>query len=402
MSRSHERKLIDAIQNLVTPKGGFPHPPLDVDVARSTVVELPIEIPESWRRSPIPDWIGREPRDAEIIGATNSTFLLEGKARTPEVGRATADKIAISNEAAAFDVWAYYVPFHFYRARWGIYVLEFGILKLSAILAGSKTPPLNSWLVTHAFRALMLHEFFHYCVEVATSRIELPMANTNFGTLDFLLNFKGCSDLYTSYFHDRIGSAVEEALANAYAFRCIDRLYPQYFRKKTKFQDAQTRLCNAMKGQGGPYAQFDKFGTTKRFGVGRGCVVDRICHAVWTYYPSLAEIEPSAAHFMELKVELSECPVYLIRDAQDQSLQIGKPFPKAYGLRVTVYSSDHAPIHVHVSDLNSGRETRYLWPKLQVYPKDPRLPSGKEGHLAAYVQLHRRAIQKRVDAQLLC
>jgi hypothetical protein len=139
MSRSHERKLIDAIQVLVTPKEGFPHPSPDVESARSMVDKLPIDIPESWRRSPIPDWIGREPRDAERIGTTNFPFLLEGEARAPEVEHATADTVPMSNEAAAFDVWAYYVPFHFYRTRWGIYVLESGVCKLSAILAGTNT-----------------------------------------------------------------------------------------------------------------------------------------------------------------------------------------------------------------------------------------------------------------------
>jgi len=157
-----------------------------------------------------------------------------------------------------------------------------------------------------------------------------------------------------------------------------------------------------MKMQGGRYAQFDKFVATTRFGVGRGYIVDRICRAVWATWPSLAEIEPSAAHFMELIVQSSECPVYLIRDAQDQRLQVGKPFPKAFGLRVTVYSSDHAPIHVHVIDLQSNSETRYLWPELQVYPKDPKLSSGKERDLATYAQLYRHEIQERIDAQIRC
>ena len=142
MSRRHERKLIDAIQDLVTPKEQFPDPPLGAESARSTFDGLPIDIPESWRRSPIPDWIGREPRDAERIGATDSTFLLEGEERGPEVEHATVNRVTMSNEAVAFDAWAYYVPFHFYRTRWGIYILESGILKLSKILAGT-APPLS-------------------------------------------------------------------------------------------------------------------------------------------------------------------------------------------------------------------------------------------------------------------
>jgi hypothetical protein len=72
------------------------------------------------------------------------------------------------------------------------------------------------WIVSFAAKALFLHEFFHHAVEVSCSRLEYPFSTTlpNWGT-----------DQYSRYFNDRIGSYAEEAMANAYLARSIDRYY---------------------------------------------------------------------------------------------------------------------------------------------------------------------------------
>ena len=73
-------------------------------------------------------------------------------------------------------------------------------------------------------------------------------------------------------------------------------------------------------------------------------------------------------------------------------------FPKKFGLRISVYSNDHPPPHIHVHFLNGERSVRVGWPSLQPLGHDRGLSSTERRDLGDYVQQYETKISKRVRA----
>jgi hypothetical protein len=102
--------------------------------------------------------------------------------------------------------------------------------------------------------------------------------------------------------------------------------------------------------------------------------------------------------FLFLRVLPRLSPVRIVLDADAPWLKVGKPFPKQFGLQVFVFSRDHKPPHIHIECPPGNPLTRYLWPDLVPYPKDPRLGSSEEKALHEYVGIHGLAIARKVAA----
>jgi hypothetical protein len=152
-------------------------------------------------------------------------------------------------------------------------------------------------------------------------------------------------------------------------------------------------LRSFMDRQPGPYAQYRDFVRDDDYSSGRdGLITDMFD----PWLPQSGSILGSSMYFANVTPLTSPYPLYLVLD--HRKLRAARPFPKDKGLQVFVYSNDHKPEHIHVQDLNGRLRTRYLWPSLDPYPNDPRLPRRKENDLKAYVAAYSRGLSERIAA----
>ena len=111
------------------------------------------------------------------------------------------------------DAYAFYLPFHyFYPTWWGVYIILENAVQLAEFIRSKAGGYLNQQEALAAVRIfLYAHEAFHHVVESFATRLEItqrrPIYKTGFNSL----------------FSRTAGSnnAIEEALANAYAYRRV-------------------------------------------------------------------------------------------------------------------------------------------------------------------------------------
>jgi len=112
------------------------------------------------------------------------------------------------------DALAFYLPFHFYHpVHWGIYIIVEGLDDLSSYLRRHSNWQLDGPRATVGARLFLYHhEAFHHKVESMATRLEVTHRRPLYrrGFLDFYRR-----TLNTS-------SCLEEALANAYAYRKVE------------------------------------------------------------------------------------------------------------------------------------------------------------------------------------
>jgi hypothetical protein len=224
---------------------------------------------------------------------------------------------------------------------------------------------------------------FIYQTEIACSRLEYPLPTTLFGL-----------DRYTTYFFDRAGSYVEEAVANAFTARKIADHYSKSA-ASVRYGPVMMALMTAMDHQPEPYSKFRYFLDAEQLANGRDLLIDRMYEPWLSGKLRLSKILSSALYYAEIAPGATYCPTYLVLDTK-KIIYAGKPFPKERGLRVVTHSRDHPPPHIHVEDLNRGFSTRYLWPDLRPYPGDEKLPRAMEDHLKTYVERYRDQIAQRL------
>ncbi len=220
MSREHIAQLISAVQNRVRPSDHLPPPPArDPGLMPESFhvglddEERTIAVPPDWQRPLPPDWITGgtrreadnpvqlEPDDEVTIETVDERGALLPLPGGPDLDF-PSDQSVKQPITPPFDVQAYYLPFHFYRDRWGIYVRASGILELvRCIVERDFLYKHERWIFGFVSKSLFLHEFFHHAVEVSCSRLEYPFSTTlpNWGT-----------DQYSTYFNDRLGSYVSK------------------------------------------------------------------------------------------------------------------------------------------------------------------------------------------------
>src|SRR6266567_1085529 len=79
------------------------------------------------------------------------------------------------------DTFAFYLPFHFYRTTWGIYVRTSGIWSLAKRF-GEAMRSLDATVLTSAYILLLEHERLHFLAEYAASRIEVVTGEARYVT----------------------------------------------------------------------------------------------------------------------------------------------------------------------------------------------------------------------------
>lgn len=150
-----------------------------------------------------PDWVGvgaglSVAGEETVTVRSDDPIMIEEQGPVPQTEPAT--------DGTTIETLAFYLPFHFYRTTWGIYIRTAGLWALARRLAlPKKHPGLEALAVS--YRLLLAHERAHFRAEYAASGIEVLTAEPR----------------YEDYFKDVDAGLHEEALANAYALGQLRR-----------------------------------------------------------------------------------------------------------------------------------------------------------------------------------
>jgi hypothetical protein len=372
-------ELVTAIQALFPPPDRIPAPEPGLSGPSD---DLP-SVVEPSPRSEIPEWL--RPGDGVLVPA-DGTLVVEGDALPVQNG-----------QPPAIDAMAYYLPFHFYTDRWGIYVRGSGIVSVASMLASATGANFSLDFANLAHAILLHHERFHFFSEIACSRAELVLGN----------------ERYRQYFHDQGATACEEALANAHAFRTALRRQPVAIRQCVEqwmhtqgpgYRDfsrclapaawtdwcrtATRRMRNRKAGKNEivcsthGIACGDSAVYTDRVIV-QGTVIFRDGHKIL-----------SPTEFLYDGLARSVAPLRVVLDAPGVGLL--KPFPKYRGLRVLVHINDHPPPHIHVESPPGLSFTRLEWPTLRPLRGDPALSKRQRKDLDSYLSEYRAEIDQKI------
>jgi hypothetical protein len=316
-------------------------------------------------RPPEPDWLPEEDDPSVVAIGVDEVLSPEGELQP------TATEPGRSGDGVTIDTLAFYLPYHFYPSRWGIYLKTSGILLVASLLKGALFSLPDEDLVQLAEKILFEHEFFHFVAETACARAEV-VAKTR---------------LYDVYYPHPFGAPHEEALANAHAFRKALLRQPPPVKKA---------VSTWMKGQGPGYRDFDNWLGRARFEDGcrrsahymlqpiGGIVSSSGASPAGRVVAARGGHGPVApADFLFALPTRKSVPTRLVVDTK---VGILKPFPKYAGMRVVVHTNDHPPPHFHIERPPGRPVTRYLWPGLTPYPGDPDLSSSAEKELRTYVE----------------
>jgi hypothetical protein len=314
-----------------------------------------------------PDWVGV---GAALPVADEETVTVRPDDPITIEEREPVPQTEPAIDGTTVETLAFYLPFHFYRTAWGIYIRAAGLWALAGRLAlPKKHPGLETLAVS--YRLLLAHERAHFRAEYAASRIEVLTAEPR----------------YEDYFKDVEAGLHEEALANAYALGQLRRhAVPKMIKAVAAW----------MATQPDGYRDFAKWLPPHTTEAHRRAAIAMSRVAAVTNRLSGA---PSHAwHPAEFLFRQSSAsvPVYFVLDLTTPSVRIVRPFPKDYGLQVFVHSNDHKPPHIHIESPPGKKRTRYTWPALTPLPGDPSLKAIEEKQLRKYLNRHHDAIAQRV------
>ncbi|OGF55837.1 MAG: hypothetical protein A2Z21_00540 [Candidatus Fraserbacteria bacterium RBG_16_55_9] len=282
---------------------------------------------------------------------------------------------------------AFYLPFHFYRQNWGIYLRASGVIYLACVIKGtekrhgwyslkrlaSNHPPYanlkpgDERFLHLAELFLWEHEAFHFASEIAASRSE----------------FIAKAPVYKTYFSDRCATAHEEALANAQAVTHGMKKQPSAIQK---------RLYAWMRGQGPGYRNFDQWVSVQTCFEG----LSRAVEFMITCIPP-SRSSPIIGEFLFRGSRGYSAPTWLLDDATQGAVGILRPLPKAFGLRVLTHSNDHPPPHIHIERPPGRPAARYLWPQLAPYKGDRHLSKTVFKDLQRYIEIYGREIDSQIQ-----
>lgn len=319
-------------------------------------------------RAPLPNWLPADIGGAAVPAEADHPITIEGRVPMPHEPQPTGN-------GTTADVLAYYLPFHFYRTAWGIYVRLAGVWALARRLAlPKKLPDMNA--LACAYNVLLNHERLHFLAEYAASRVEVVTAQACYGT----------------YFKEKNAALHEEALANAHALRGLRR------RASPKLVQAAS---DWMATQGPGYCDFSKWlGPNFTDGEREAAAFMTPATTALTIVAAMANgpVDRHRADFLFRNASNRPVPLYIVLDSSVPWVRVVKPFPKAYGLQVFVHSNDHKPPHIHIECPPGTPPTRYQWPELTRLPGDRALRASEEKRLHQYVAVHRPAIARRIAA----
>ena len=236
------QNIVSHVQDVLQPDDRLPFPDRDAPI---NAVEL------GALRSEPPDWLnGGDPNEPQWDEVDEIALPPSDTAIDP------ADVTNISMDP---DVHAFYMPFHFYRARWGIFIRAKSIVTLTAHLLKRnvlKGDVAEQSIARSVFRMLLEHETFHHLTEIAISRLELVA-----------LEYMPRDSLYARNFFSKKSIDLEEGMANAYALRQLGRSVDAM--RYTIRSTAQALISGFMEKQPAGYRDFEQYLQDAEFRTGQ-------------------------------------------------------------------------------------------------------------------------------------
>jgi hypothetical protein len=263
------------------------------------------------------------------------------------------------------DALAYYLPFHFYRGSWGIYLKASGLLSVAAMLLRASAYLPGSALLELARQILLEHERFHFLTEVACSRAEVATARR----------------LYNAYFSNHHAATLEEALANARSHRVALQKQPHSIRSAV-----EQWMLSMEPG----YRDFKRYISAPAFSIGTRTATQLMLGPAGA--KSSLDL-PSEFLYAGLS-RRAPVPLYIVADVG--FLGILKPFPKYEGIQVLVHTNDHPPPHIHVQIPPGTDYTRLAWPGLEPLKNDPSLSRSELRRLQTYIEKYGKGIEGKI------
>lgn len=378
-------ELIQCVQSLVKPADAFPTPFISNDESHPDwgIWGEPSTPNPKYRRPQPPTWVlDSAPRNEPPIGPDDE-LAIDDESAEPGVD--------ISKEVAALpkilnpDEYAFYLPFHFYHSRWGVYVKASGILAITGLLLNTgRITSRHSALLNAVYRVLLEHEAFHHFVELAISRLETPP-----------VLLPGGSFLYREYFPDPSAGLHEEALANAHALRALSKQLEKGAMPLATARGIESLIAKLMQMQPAGYRDFAEWITDSAFRGGK----DLLVHAARALGLSGVTRAPKglvAGRQYFLDRRLGSCPIYLVRDVALPALKVTRPFSKKFGMLVKVHTNDHLPPHFHLETPVGQEIGRYEWPSLNPYLGAPPLSRAQLRDLRRYIESHQPKIFQKI------
>jgi hypothetical protein len=198
---------------------------------------------------------------------------------------------------------------------------------------------------------------------------------------------------YLHHFLDRHSSWLEESVANARGYREFCRRAAII--SKHQAEEFRSFLVSWMKTQSAGYRDYDQWNGRSGLTNGQSAITTHLHESLRHWRGGKIE---SDAGILDLyrEAEYSQIPIIRIPDARLPGLRSARPFPKAHGLQVSVFSNDHPPPHIHVDFLNGDVSVRVGWPSLQPLKYDRGLSRTERRNLTEYLKLHEPKILKRL------
>lgn len=251
----------------------------------------PISESEEQRRGPGP----RDFEDLVELGEADDETV--AKALKGEVGGII--RRAVGTEG--IDALGWYVPFHVYGSRWGIYIPVSGILYLAGgPLAGL---PVNFQQRTKiALRMVHQHELFHFATEYACAQLELATSKAVYNKRSVLM------DPRLRFF------VQEECVANAWMLRSF-----RGGKAELRPRGTLDQIRNFIEGQPPGYRDAPSIVRADRF--------EAACHDLLCKYNGAAvgpagidEINATWLYPMRPRIEWHACPIHIVHDEDELSL----------------------------------------------------------------------------------
>jgi hypothetical protein len=347
-----------------------------------------------------------QPRDllppngpAEVAGALRSgppDWVMQADLNDPVWG--SDDQVAVPDG----DVWdgstcpaldpdahAFYLPFHFYRSRWGIYIRATSIPLLTAYLLN--TPRLRGDALERAvargvLQMLLAHETFHHFTELAVSRLEAVA-----------LEFMHGDSLYARAFVRQSAYEVEEGMANAFSLCHVAESMASA--GATMRNVVLAHIASFMERQPPGYRDFDRYTHDTDFKRGQDMLIGeaKMCANALAAAAGNDGLIRGAAHFVE-RARSTLCPVRVVFEPGISVGQL-RPFPKHLGMQAFVHTrGEHPPPHFHLDKPPGVPYGRFLWPSLQEYPGERPLAGKEAAALRAYVLRYQPEFYNRIRA----
>ena len=215
-----------------------------------------------------------------------------------------------------FDICAWYQPIHYYRRAFGIYIRRRCLARSAREIFRQIDPAecsmprhiLAGYCLLGAGFGYLLHEFYHHKVEAFGTRLEI--AQRPHARRMFYLEYK--SGVYRPLLHSGDPRLLEEALANAYAYRQMGQVPYRKILPEAVFRVTRSSLKNSFAHQPGGYGEAENYLSNPDFALGEYKLQQQILECSPIPSPAFEKWR-NAPDMLRSLFQVKDVPTYILR-----------------------------------------------------------------------------------------